>query len=158
MSLTPVYTCQICRRSLTLPGTLIVGEKPEAHQARVAELLSEHVATEHKQDFGHAAITANALMGMMMVSLFQHNDNVLKDIVAQGAAKVRRFTGRPEFLGRWRVTDAMIEGIVRQSSPNDSASATLQYSTVIEMLKSMRDQIDEAMEQPAAVTSSLVSR
>lgn len=145
MSLTPVYTCQICRRSLTLPGPLIVGEKPEAHQARVAEMLAGHVATEHKEEFGQAALTANALMGMMTVSLFQHNDNVLKAQIAEGAAKVRRFTGRPEFLGRWRIADAMIEQIVGQHDE-------LPREVVIAMLQSMRDQADEAMEQPAAVT------
>lgn len=143
MSLTPVYTCQICHRCLTLPGPLIVGEKPEAHQGRVATLLTEHIATQHEKEFGDAAATANALMGMMTVSLFVHNDAVLKDQIAEGAAKVRRFTGRPEFLGRWRVTDAMIEQIVGHELPR---------ATVVEMLKSMRDQIDEAMEQPAAVT------
>lgn len=141
MSLTPAYTCKLCRRTLTLPPGQIIGEKPQERYNRASEMLSEHFGTEHKQEYGFAFLTGNALTGLVVWTQFQHNDKDMLEFVQRNAAGVRRFTSKPELLGRWRITDAMIESIV-------NSEVSLSRETVIAMLKSMRDQVDEAPEQP----------
>lgn len=152
MSLTPAYTCKLCRRALTLPPGQIIGEKPEEHQSRVAKMLSEHMGTEHAKEYGFAFMTGNALTGLVICQHFQHNDEKLSAYVQQNATGVRRFTSM--FLGRWRVTDQMIERIVEGELRNLSADQpVLAREVIINMLKSMRDQVDEAPEQPSSLVA-----
>lgn len=146
MSLTPAYTCSICRRTLTLPPGQIIGEKPEEHQARVAKLLSEHLGADHKEAMAHAMLTGNALMGLVILFHFQHNDAAMHEYIKVHAQGVRRFTSR--FMGRWRITDAMIEQNVADYPLG------LSRDEAVKMLKSMRDEIDEAPEQPATVQAN----
>lgn len=146
MSLTPVYTCKICRRSLTIQGPPLIGEKPEDYQAKVAKMLSEHLGKEHEQQMAGAMLTGNALGGLIICHHFSHNDPDLQKYVQLHAASVRRFTGA--FIGRWRITDTMIESMVNGHFAEDDPSRGM----VIGWLKSMRDQVDEAPEQPKETT------
>lgn len=142
MSLLTGYTCKICRQTLTLPPGQIIGEKPEEREARIARLLSEHMGKNHQPQMAHAMLTGNALVGLVICFHYEHNDQQLHEIVRQKAAGVRRFTS--QFLGRWRITDEMIESMVEQQMPYESDIR----DEAIRLLKSMRDQIDEAPEQP----------
>lgn len=133
--LSPVYTCQICRRTLSLNGPVIVGETHEARMARISQVLADHLGQNHKEQMIEIMMIANGFAGFLMWQQYQHTN---QDLVKQSElmrSKIRSFTKRVH------VPDQKIEQqIARWSPPGDEEQLRQE---VIALLKGLRDSLDE---------------
>jgi len=136
-ALAPVYTCQICHRSLTLNGPPIIGEQPEQRLVRVAEALATHMGESHKKELGELIVAGNHISGMFLIDRFQHNDTALALQSNELRLRLRRMTKRVN------ITDELIEqqAGVFLATPEFQANP---HHAIVQLLKGIRDSLDEA--------------
>jgi hypothetical protein len=139
--LIPVYTCQICRQTITLKGPPIIGEAQEARNARVGQALAAHLGKNHQDDMRTIFLTSPYLSGWLIFEKFDHNDPYIKSKSEEFRRKLRAMTKRIN------VTDELIEQQVQKmfSGP--------QQETVIQLLKTLRDTLEE-VQTPNTATSA----
>src|ERR1035437_1112031 len=107
-TLTPTYTCSICRQTFQTAGTPIIGEKPTDRMNRTMGLLAEHLGTVHKEQFAQIYLAGNQFAGWIMAQQFQHNDVDIARETDKTRGHLRKL------LKKVSITDEMIDAQVKR--------------------------------------------
>ena len=132
------YTCRVCRQTLTLKDSMIVGEKPEDRTDRVLEMLVTHLGEKHKEQLATVFIAAEQFKGWLTVQQFPNNDNTLSAQAEGIRLQFRKISKRVH------ITDELIEKQV------GAFLSTPEYETnpkaaITKLLKGFRDSLDEVL-------------
>ena len=142
--LTPTYTCQICRQTLSMKGPPIIGEKTEARAARVGQMLAEHMGQQHRDQMNMLVLAGPNLTGWMATEQFRHNDPELAKRSNIFRLTLRQMTKRVE------ISDEKIEAAVDQLLRLDCFKEFTEdvREKLIQFVTGMRDTLEER--QPKA--------
>ena len=133
-ALAPAYTCNVCKKTLSLKGPPIIGEQPQQRMQRVSEMLAHHLGTEHKDRMFNIAMAGQQFAGWLTFNQYSHNDAPLLAHAEEVRTKTRQFTKRVV------VTDEAIKKQVHDHLQIIDAPAR---EVVIALLKGVRDVLDE---------------
>lgn len=136
--LIPAYTCQVCRRTLTLSGPPIIGESREAQLGRVSKMLAEHFGNEHKEQMMQTQIHGMNFAGWLLWSRFQHNNAELEKESEKIRLSIRQFSKRVH------VPDESLESQINTHLKPETMTPGEIRSTVIRLLKGLRNVLEEA--------------
>lgn len=145
-SLSPTYTCQICRKTFGIQGTPIVGEPAEQKALRTLNMLAAHLQESHKEAIGAATTCAVELSRMLIMSTFRHNDAFL----LADSERIRRGLRQASFSPADHISDATIEAQVEahiMRHEGHEASYGQIRSKAIAVLKDLRDRLEGAPPQ-----------
>lgn len=133
-ALTPTYTCKHCRKVFTLTGPPIIGEQVPQRLGRVAKMLLDHLAAEHKEAVIQTQLAGQQFSGWLLPEQFTHTDAELARESNQIRLKVRQFTRRIN------ITDETIDAQIQRHL---SFLAGPEQDTVRTILRTLRDSLDE---------------
>lgn len=139
-TLSPTYTCTICRRTFSFTGQIIVGQSREERMARVAQQLATHLGNDHKEDMAQAMMAGSHHVGWLITSkVFKHNDPDLMHEQLVYRMRLRRLADEIE------VTDERIEKQVQGMFGDEYHGRTIEQTKgcVVSLMKQMRDAILE---------------
>jgi len=145
-SLAPTYTCKFCRRTFSLNGPVIIGEKPEDRIGRLSQKLWDHLGTEHKNETAQVLLAGQQFSGWLMFSQFENND---AELLKQGEQLRLMFR---QTTKRVHVSDEEIEQqvghIIRPHGLGDGPlDKNETRKTVIALLKALRNTLEEIQPQ-----------
>lgn len=133
--LAPVYTCHLCRRTFSIGGAQIIGQK----RVMVASAkLVEHFGTEHKDEINKAYLMGQQFAAWLVNEQYSHNDPELAAEANRVRLNFKRLTKRVD------VSDETIaKQVEKHISENDLPADSLVRKTVIGLLKGLRDSLEE---------------
>jgi hypothetical protein len=143
-ALAPAYTCNICRKTLMLKGPPIVGETPQRRLEKVGQMLMDHMGKEHREAIVNIMLAGQQLSGWLTAEQYTHNDAQLAAEANKVRLKMRQFTKRVE------ITDEMIQTQVDTHLGQEGLDAATMRSVAVELLKTMRDKLEEVPEPKLA--------
>ena len=138
-ALAPAYTCNVCRKTLSLKGPPIIGEQPQQRMQRVTEMLAHHLGTEHKERMFHCFMAGQQFGGWLVMQQYTHSDAPLLSHGEEVRIKTRQFTKRVN------VTD---DAIAKQVHDHLHMIDAPGRAVVIALLKGLRDSLDETPADP----------
>ncbi len=146
-ALVSAYTCNHCRKTLTLNGPVLIGQ---SRLPDVAQMLAEHLGQEHQKLLAALAIQGQRVTGWLVAEQFKHNDAEFAKVSNDVRLEFRRAATRPEDERVSHVSDETIERQVdthmgTDFDPDDRRD-------VIRLLKGLRDTLEASKEPPPPAT------
>jgi hypothetical protein len=133
-ALAHTYTCNVCRRTLTLQGPPIIGEQPIQRMARVAQMMFAHFEGEHKKESINLGIAGQQYAGWALTQQFKTNDAELAAESNKARLQFRLHTKRVH------ISDEVIE---KQIATHLADLTPEQQAKLLTLLRTMRDSLDE---------------
>jgi len=137
--LAAVYTCNLCRRTLTLKDPILIGEKPVQRMGRVAQMMAQHFDESHREEAMKLGLAGQQWGGWRLAEQFRHNDSDLAKYSNDARLQFRQTTKRVE------ITDEIIHAQVKAHLTPllpEGADPTI-LITATKMLKTLRDKLEE---------------
>lgn len=120
-----------------LKGPPILGETPQQRLGKVGQMLMDHLGKEHREATVNIMLAGQQLSGWLTEGQYTHNDAQLSTEANKVRLKLREFTKRVQIL------DEMIQNQVDTHLGVEGLDAAGVRGIAVELLKTMRDRIEE---------------